>query len=149
MSALDSGLTPLQKEARQKVFDTAVEQIYRQGGPAYDVDSCMYRSPDGRKCNFGAVIPDAVYAPHFEKKCADDAALGDVLAHLALGPGDRTFVYFLQRAHDDPVEKHGVEHYERNMRGFSIQHQLSTATLERCAAEYNARQLAEPLPSSA
>lgn len=52
---------------RQKVLNTAVAQIIKQGGPAVSAGgNCRYRTAEGRMCALGALIPPNTYDPCFE-----------------------------------------------------------------------------------
>lgn len=58
---------------KQEIFDTVVRHLAQQGHRAVAKPSilssepvCMYRTPNGSKCAFGALIPDAVYDPRME-----------------------------------------------------------------------------------
>ena len=47
---------------RQEIFDKVVAHfaVQREGAASED-GMCMYRTPDGRKCAIGALIPDEAY----------------------------------------------------------------------------------------
>ena len=53
----------------QKTFDTMVDHLYKQGGPAInDIGGCLYRGPNGSKCAIGCLIPDEEYKDSMEGK---------------------------------------------------------------------------------
>lgn len=63
---LERGETP----TPQEVFEAVAVHDYRQGRPAMMPDAngvmCMYRAPDGCRCNAGCLIPDSKYNPGME-----------------------------------------------------------------------------------
>lgn len=56
---------------KQEIFDRAVSHMRRQGRRAKLASgNCAYRGIDGTKCAVGALIPDELYCPDMEGKCA-------------------------------------------------------------------------------
>ena len=59
--------------SRQATFNRIVSHLRRQGTKAESrelttqVIACMYRTPDGRRCAVGCLIPDNRYDPAFEQ----------------------------------------------------------------------------------
>lgn len=46
----------------QEIFDKVVSHLREQGGPAKDEDGkCWFRTPNGKKCAVGCLIPDEAY----------------------------------------------------------------------------------------
>lgn len=47
----------------QEIFDTVATHLFTQGKRAMDpnTDRCAYRTPDGKKCAIGCLIPDELY----------------------------------------------------------------------------------------
>lgn len=101
---------------RQKLFDDAWRQIFKQGGPSMDASGtkCRYRGADGAMCNFGPQIPDLLYYDeNMEGKTAGDllCSFPSVVKNLGLQKddggylrsGDLVFVDELQDCHDDPA----------------------------------------------
>lgn len=85
----------------QEIFDTVVRHLFTQGHPAlYDHhgEMCAYRAPNGDRCAFGALIPDAVYSPMMEGSLADTVidhyGLDDFRPHAPL-------IKALQFVHDE------------------------------------------------
>jgi len=54
----------------QELFDFVVSSVIKQGGPSVALTNgqieCLYRSPEGRKCAVGFLIPDDKYTPACE-----------------------------------------------------------------------------------
>lgn len=48
------------------IVRTSILAIIKQGGPSFNVDLCMYRTEDGKKCAAGVFIPDDAYDPKME-----------------------------------------------------------------------------------
>ena len=47
----------------KEIVQEAYGAVIKQGGPSMDVEGCCYRSPTGRKCTIGHMIPDKHYVP--------------------------------------------------------------------------------------
>jgi hypothetical protein len=54
------------KLTNQQFFDNAVTGVIGQGGPSTGGDTCLYRSPDGKKCAAGNNLLDEEYDAGFE-----------------------------------------------------------------------------------
>jgi hypothetical protein len=59
--------------AKQEVFDTVVNHLFKQGKQALRQSKCgdsicVYRAEDGSKCAFGCLIPDSEYNSKMEEK---------------------------------------------------------------------------------
>lgn len=125
------------KAVLQKLFDTSLNHIRKQGRPSANNGTCSYRSLDGYSCAAAPFIRE--YSRRMENKSW--AILCDKFHHcldpVALENGD--FVQDLQRAHDgaynkyevfrggDDPEKymvHFMSEYERNMRDIASVHGL-------------------------
>ena len=52
----------------KKIVQEAYDAVINQGGPSMDVAGCCYRSPAGRKCIIGHMIPDKHYRRDMEDK---------------------------------------------------------------------------------
>lgn len=109
-------LTP--NTSSQELFDYITDFLFKQGGQSTDdggsgMYSCMYRSPGGRMCAFGCIIPDSIYVPSMEGLSAEMIIEGAVAGTL-LGITEDGQSYFqavsphsnliirLQQAHDGP-----------------------------------------------
>lgn len=58
----------LHEQTEQAVFEKAVVHLLTQNQKSvHDVDTCMYRSPDGLMCAVGIFIPDDVYDQKLER----------------------------------------------------------------------------------
>lgn len=54
-------MTPEAKAQMQKILDDAVPRVIAQGGLSIDDEkTCLYRSPDGKGCVFGVLMPDTL-----------------------------------------------------------------------------------------
>lgn len=97
---------------KQSLFDTVAKALLAQGGPAYNTPKaiCMYRTPEGRKCAAGHIIPDALYRPELEGRAIETLlsptrydlitlTLPEVPSELV------TFLRDLQRAHDSSIAR--------------------------------------------
>lgn len=100
----------------QQIFDTVAIHLAKQGhravvpgstygftGDTADAMYCVYRAPNGDKCAFGELIPDAEYVPSLEKVMASTIFnySGDVALPCveALRP-NKDLVVALQSVHD-------------------------------------------------
>ncbi len=91
------------KVTAQEIFDVAVTGVIRQGGPSVREDSgvCLYRSPYGRSCGVGQVIPDSRFKPYWEDRTVEELGRrADFPAALHSHVG---LLRDIQRAHDDSV----------------------------------------------
>lgn len=83
-------------------------------GPEY-VPNCLYRAPDGNKCFAGALIPDELYKPEFEK--VGIRGLMErypEIAKLLIGESGEVssegyFYRLMQSIHDDHFDKREEE----------------------------------------
>lgn len=56
-------------KSEQEVFDKVTHHLLSQQVKAADSDgACLYRTPEGRKCAIGCLIPDEEYREHMEGK---------------------------------------------------------------------------------
>lgn len=87
---------------RQEIFDKVVAHFAVQREVAAEYGMCMYRTPDGRKCAIGALIPDEVYSQRLEDKSVDTLFLEfpDIMRASGLSDDDSRFLFALQHAHD-------------------------------------------------
>jgi hypothetical protein len=98
-------MTPLE------AWTMAYEGIKKQGGFAYEAESCKYRTSDGKKCAAGHLITDKVYKKEFEYQTIDK------LIHY----GDVSFdnpplIYTMQQIHDHCARRGAtMEEWERQM----------------------------------
>ena len=63
----------------QEIFDKAWQAFVVEQRPASvcydsdgDLDSCLYRDPNGNRCAIGLCIPDDQYDPGIERRCPHD-----------------------------------------------------------------------------
>lgn len=113
----------------QEIYNTVVSHLLAQGEPARIVDNtgaqCMYRTPDGKKCAIGVLIPDADYDPAMEGlpvlQLLDLAidSLAPYREHVGLLQG-------LQRAHDTWNDT-GMDSLLLDLSFVAKEHNLSSA----------------------
>jgi len=118
---------------KQKLFDAMLGHMRQQGKPAVarldHIDKCLYRTEDGLKCALGALIPDELYKPGFEKE-----ATSVVLDQLSIWDTDlKEFLTAAQnRLHDEPAgiarmvgEDSFLNAVERSARNLAMQFSLT------------------------
>lgn len=59
-------MTPLE------IATTTIQGLINQGGPAWGIYHCLYRTPEGRKCVVGQLISDEDYIPQMEDNTIDE-----------------------------------------------------------------------------
>lgn len=128
-------------KTKQGVFNRVLRGIREQGGSAYDyrVMVCKYRTPEGRKCAAGLLIPDSKYTPYLEGSGVStnpDVAtpINNALRDAGLSRDHFALVSDLQRIHDGIAARAVVhyrgddsafmERYERGMRDYAERHGL-------------------------
>lgn len=135
----------MQKEEKleqdmQRMFDKVWDYFAVQGNPfAFDpaLDTCRYRTADGRKCAVGCLIPDEAYTKTIEESGVQRIDKWcDTFAKPAFVKWWRETMYDkrltmlamrLQQAHDDagrkmynnPNPAACMEEYTNNMRGIA------------------------------
>lgn len=87
----------------QKIFDFIAISIIDQGMPAYDGQSCVYRTPGGLKCAVGMIMTDE------EAEVAPIVTVRGVLQDLKIPvpPKYSKFLDEVQQAHDHPAGNYG------------------------------------------
>lgn len=77
---------------RQDVFDVIAWRLLFQNARARAADGIknLYRSPDGKRCAIGWIMPDDVYAPEFESK-----GIREIAAYLAETDEGKEFAAFV------------------------------------------------------
>jgi len=101
--------------SKQETFDTVVAHLRKQGAKATvrgenGSDECTYRSPDGRQCAAGCLIPDELYDPRIEGKPAHNELVANILKSLG---HDVRLCLSLQRVHDDCEPKNWEDGFQR------------------------------------
>jgi hypothetical protein len=88
---------------RQEIFDKVVAHFAVQRVAAAEYGMCMYRTPDGRKCAIGALIPDEAYNPNCEAAPVSDLFIHHpkMMQASGLRSEDQDLLSDLQVAHDD------------------------------------------------
>ncbi len=97
---------------KQEVYNKAKAALLAQGCKSVHNNSCMYRSPDGKKCAVGHLIDDEHYSESLEGLITDSIQVIDALRKSGIDvevpenyqitnlPDDIDFLYELQGAHD-------------------------------------------------
>lgn len=118
------------KMNKQEIFDEVVTFILNQGKPSRTEDGikCLYRSPDGCKCAFGALISDDEYVPEMEYNMANE-----VIARFNLSRfyGHEYFIRELQKAHDNANVFNFVHDFKTNVKKIASLYNLNTLCLEK------------------
>jgi hypothetical protein len=84
----------------QEVFDQVVRTSLIQGKKSYDnkTDKCLYRGPNGTKCNAGQLIGDDEYQELWD---INSYAWNTLVSKGAVPESHRSLITSLQRAHDN------------------------------------------------
>ena len=87
---------------RQEIFDKVVAHFAVQKARAYGDNTCWYRTPDGKKCAVGALIPDEAYNPDCEADPVSTLFIHypDMMQASGLRSEDQDLLSDLQVAHD-------------------------------------------------
>lgn len=101
----------------QEAFDKAALHLLRQGCKSENVDTCLYRGPNGTKCAVGALIPDEEYDPSAEGDTIDSVVEWVPSLHGL----DTEFLRQLQTVHDDSA----VEEWPGELRAVAARFGLS------------------------
>lgn len=85
---------------KQETFDRVVQHLRQQAAKAEDSNGgCMYRTPDGKRCAVGALIPDELYRPAFEGfRIGGENPVTALMEHLG---HSLPLLRDLQRLHDN------------------------------------------------
>jgi hypothetical protein len=51
---------------KQQTFNKVVRHLRRQGRATDSKGTCMYRTPNGRSCAVGCLVPDELYSEYME-----------------------------------------------------------------------------------
>lgn len=95
----------------QEIYDRVRDHLLSQGARSTHNDYCFYRSPNGRKCAIGALIPDELYRRTLEFQPVGSTDLRAVLVDAGVlestpSPEKLLLLRALQKVHDDesPVD---------------------------------------------
>lgn len=98
---------------KQEIYDKVKAHLLAQGGPAMNDGTCVYRSPDGKKCAVGCLITDEAYTPEIENVAVATIMEKAGLIRGALRqsgieptPSMLNFLAQLQNVHDDVTRIH-------------------------------------------
>ena len=119
---------------RQEIFDKVVAHFAVQREAAAEYGMCMYRTPDGRKCAIGALIPDEVYS---RRRCEGKSVGGlllefpDIMRASGLSEGDLCFLFALQDVHDNCAasNKPFLNYFSHSMRLLADTYKLDDSSL--------------------
>lgn len=126
---------------RQEIFDKVVAHFAVQREAAAEDGMCMYRTPDGRKCTIGALIPDEVYSQRLEDKSVGTLVLEfpDIMRASGLSGrglgltsyGDLCFLSDLQGVHDSCASsnKPFLNYFAHSMRLLADIYKLDDSSL--------------------
>ena len=118
---------------RQEIFDKVVAHFAVQREAAAEYGTCMYRTPDGRKCAIGALIPDEVYSQRLEDKSVGTLLLEfpDIMMASGLSDGDSWFLCDLQAVHDSNAfsDKPFLNYFSHSMRLLADRYKLDDSSL--------------------
>lgn len=118
---------------RQEIFDKVVAHFAVQREAAAEDGVYMYRTPDGRKCAIGALIPDEVYSRRLEDKSVETLFLEfpDIMRASGLSNDDLYFLLALQEVHDTypPSNKTFLNYFSHNMRRLADTYELDDSSL--------------------
>ena len=117
---------------KQEVFNTVWNHLNKQGEAAMLNDhECQYRTPDGKMCAVGCLIPDGVYEPCMEGQTVRSLleAYPDALASVGIhfdetSQDDLTFLSELQNAHDHDL-CNDFDEWQRQMETIAANHNLT------------------------
>lgn len=110
----------------QQVYDTVARHIIAQKTAAVSGYTCRYRTPHGRKCAIGCLIPDDMYDPRME---------GYGIRHFmqefpgVLPPVDSDLLEALQSAHDINLGHHSFSDWARRMQIIATKWELDSAII--------------------
>lgn len=92
---------------RQEMFNHVATKILEQGGPAWSVQGCVYRTADGKKCAAGWLIPDELYKTDMEGLRFHSYAWREMGLSQGLPEyltSEDIFIRILQTAHDGATD---------------------------------------------
>ena len=118
---------------RQEIFDKVVAHFAVQREAAAEYGVCMYRTPDGRKCAIGALIPDDAYSQRLEDKSVGTLSreFPGIMRASGLSDGDLCFLFALQDAHDGRASsnKSFLNYFSHSMRLLADEYKLDDSSL--------------------
>lgn len=101
------------KEKQQELFDQVVAGLALQGfQTATDVNGCLYRAPNGRKCGIGQLIKDEDYDPVMERNGVYQSVVYRILEKsTGIEPTRENLNWFgdLQGCHDNACFERSME----------------------------------------
>lgn len=98
---------------RREIFDKVKAHLLEQNERSSrinDMDTCLYRGPNGLKCAVGVLIPDDLYHPDMEQVSAE--ALRRSWA-LPWREADDYFIQELQEIHDSVLPENWPQELDK------------------------------------
>lgn len=134
----------------QEVYDTVVQHLYAQGGKSYGdfpddagakgSSGCLYRSPDGRKCAVGALIPDDIYEEAMEGLSITGLVSNYERVLPSAITANHELLGMLQESHDNYMEEYipfdDTALYER-LRDVAYFHKLLPDALDKARKTFH------------
>jgi hypothetical protein len=118
---------------RQEIFDKVVAHFAVQREAAVEDGVRMYRTPDGRKCAIGALIPDEMYSPCFEDKPVRALLreFPEIMMASGLSECSAGFLFALQDAHDSwtSTTMQFLSYFSQRMRRVAGMYELNDSSL--------------------
>ena len=124
----------------QDIFDFCCAHLAQQKRPAVSEGRCLYRTPDGCRCAYGAFIPDAEMRPEFDRgiKPVSDlvAEYGYIAPAFRVAPGvwaspeHARLAKALQNVHDD-CNADGPDQMRASLREAAVGLGLNTAAVRQ------------------
>lgn len=115
------------QNTRQKNFEKALIRVWNQGCKSTNfIGSCVYRGPNGIKCNLGHCITDKQYKAAME----GITPIGEVSIFPTFFLKDSRFYGDLQQTHDNAYEPFMLN-YLHNMLDFGKIYGLDVSKVQR------------------
>lgn len=117
---------------KQETFDRVIKAVIKQGKPAMNIHTCVYRAEDGSKCAAGHLIPDEKYVPATMAMGVVSKISNPAVYNLIVEEGhDPELVRALQRCHDSASrDVNFVKAFADRARGVAFAMDLSTYAFE-------------------
>lgn len=119
----------------QEIFDTVAKHLFTQGCRSIEIDeegeeSCLYRSPDGKMCAVGVLIPDEIYDPRMEHQNSDNLLETPGYEFPKWMQDNKLLLLSLQRVHDSSLHWEDSRGMRAVLRGVAHLFSLSPAVLD-------------------
>ena len=116
---------------QQEMFDTAAKHLLTQRTRSVKNDNyCMYRSPQGRMCAIGPMIPDEKYSQDMEGLGVGSCVVWDAMGLDSDDPDNlKTLACKLQDIHDTSAPTA----WPYKLLAVALEYNLNTAMVRLCA----------------